>query len=174
MKKILIVLLSLVSCLMFGGCGSKLENNEVMRIHIRANSNSEEDQGIKLKVRDNIIEYITPLISECKNYNDVKSTLASNLNEIKCVADKVLRQNGFEYQSNPKITQEYFPTRNYDGQIFEAGNYNALIINLGSGAGNNWWCVAYPPLCFVGSDNGTDGIEYRSKLVELINNFLGK
>ena len=158
---------------MLCGCGQN-KNNQVMRIHIRANSNSEEDQGIKLKVRDNIIEYITPLISQCENYNDVKSTLESNLMQIKSVADSVLKKNGFEYQSNPKITQEYFPTRNYGGQIFEAGNYNALIINLGSGTGNNWWCVAYPPLCFVGSDNGTSNIEYRSKIVELINKFFGK
>lgn len=172
--KRLIVLLMIIFCVggIFTGC-SKSEDS-IVRIHIRANSNSEEDQSIKLKVRDNIITYITPLIAECKNSGEVKSVLSANLQNIKECADDVLEENGFEYQSSPKITNEFFPSRVYENEVYDSGYYDALIINLGSGVGNNWWCVAYPPLCFVGEDNGSGTIEYKSKLVEMISNFFGK
>ncbi len=160
----------MISVLGFCGC---TESNDVIRIHIRANSNSVEDQSIKLVVRDNIIEYITPLIEECDNSSDVKKTLKNNLDNINNVALKVLRDNGYDYDSNSSVVNEYFPSRNYDGQIFDAGYYDALIINLGSGSGNNWWCVAYPPLCFVG-DNTDGEVQYKSKIVEMIEKYFGK
>lgn len=172
MKKIMLAFVMLISIFACSGCSQV--NQEVIRIHIRANSNNVEDQSIKLIVRDNIIEYITPLISDCNSSFEVKNVLQNNTENLKSIAENTLRENGFEYGANAKITCEYFPTRSYDGKVFDAGNYQALIINLGSGSGNNWWCVAYPPMCFVGVDNGTENIEYRSKILELINKFFGK
>lgn len=166
----MIVFLLVIS--VFGFCGCS-ENNNVIRIHIRANSNSAEDQGIKLVVRDNIIEYITPLLEECDNSSDVKNILKSNLSNINNVATKVLKENGYDYNSNSSVVNEYFPSRNYDGQVFDEGYYDALIINLGTGSGNNWWCVAYPPLCFVG-DNTDGEVQYKSKIVEMIEKFFRK
>lgn len=154
------------------GCGS-VDNNNVVRIHIRANSNSDSDQSIKLVVRDNVINYITPLIANCSNSEDVKITLENNLDSIENIADQVLKDNGYDYISNAQINYEYFPSRDYNGTTFPADYYDALIVNLGTGKGNNWWCVAYPPLCFVGEDNGGGKVEYKSKLVELINKYLG-
>lgn len=172
MKKIIVAfLLMLCTSGVFVGCTK--DNENIVRIHIRANSNSEEDQSIKLKVRDNIITYITPLISDCKNSREVKNVLENNLQNIKECADSVLESNGFEYVSSPKITNEFFPSRKYEDQVYDSGYYDALIINLGSGIGNNWWCVAYPPLCFVGEDMGSETIQYKSKLMEMINNFFG-
>lgn len=172
MKKVLIVFVLLFSVFSLFGCSqSKSEN--VIRIHIRANSNEIEDQSIKLKVRDNIINYITPLIASCKDSEEVKSVFKNNLSKFNAVADKVLSENGFDYVAKSYVANEYFPTRSYGDKVFEAGYYNALIINLGSGEGNNWWCVAYPPMCFVGEDCGTGNIQYKSKLIELINKFWG-
>ena len=172
LKKIFIAFVCVFSVFSFSGCSqSKSEN--VVRIHIRANSNEAEDQRIKLKVRDNIIDYITPLIASCKDAKEVKNVLKNNLSTFNSVADEVLSENGFDYIANSRITNEYFPTRNYGEKVFEAGYYDALIINLGSGEGNNWWCVAYPPMCFVGEDCGTGNIKYKSKLLELINKFWG-
>lgn len=173
MKKIAVIFV-MILCMSTMCVGCTKESDSVIRIHIRANSNSDEDQSIKLKVRDNIITYITPLISECKNSNEVKVVLKENLGNIKACADEVLEQNQFEYTSNPIITNEFFPSRMYEDKVFESGYYDALIINLGSGVGNNWWCVAYPPLCFVGENSGGNCVKYRSKLVEIINNFFGK
>lgn len=172
MKKILLILFVLFCTFSFVGCNSKT-SEDIVRIHIRANSNSEEDQGIKLKVRDNIINYITPLIADCENSKEVQNVLKNNSRNIERIADNVLSENGYDYASNAGIKNEYFPSRSYSGKIFEAGYYDALIVNLGTGKGDNWWCVAYPPLCFVGNDNGTKNIEYKSKLVELINKFFG-
>ena len=90
------------------------------------------------------------------------------------IADKTLKENGFEYLSSANINNEYFPSREYDGVVFPADYYDALIVNLGNGSGNNWWCVAYPPLCFVGEDTSEDGVKYKSKILELINKFMGE
>ena len=134
--------------------GVMVTNQNVVRIHIRANSNSEADQQIKLKVRDDVLAFVTPLIAGCKDSDEVKNMLASNTQSINQIADNVLIENGFDYIANSRVSCEYFPSRNYNGTIFEADYYDALIVNLGSGEGNNWWCVAYPPLCFVGEETG--------------------
>ena len=173
MKIFLALFISFV-CLFCTGCNGK-QKEDVLRIHIRANSNLEEDQEVKLMVRDCVIEFITPLIADCNNCNEVISKLQSNLSEIECVSDGVLKNCGFDYGVRAKINNEYFPSRDYDGKTFPADYYDALIVELGSGKGDNWWCVAYPPLCFVGYENGISGnIMYKSKLVELIKNFFGE
>ena len=83
--------------------------------------------------------------------------------------------NGFNYGCKAYIDAENFPTRSYDDVVLEAGVYDALILNLGSGKGDNWWCVVYPPLCFIGgNDNGQNNIVYRSKLLEIIEDFFAK
>jgi stage II sporulation protein R len=159
--------------MIFVGCG--VNDKEVIRIHIRANSNSSYDQEVKLSVRDKVVDFITPLIAECLSCEEVKECLTDNLNRITDVVDCELRENGFEYQSHARINNEYFPSRKYGDKVFPADYYDALIIELGSGQGDNWWCVAYPPLCFVGYENGNIGnIQYKSKSVELINNFFGE
>lgn len=170
MKKLILICILLINAFMFVGCDNK---EDIVRIHIRANSNLDCDQTVKLKVRDEVIEYITPLIADCDNSNDVKITLEKNLDSIEDIADEVLNNNGFEYVSNAKINNEYFPSRMYGDIVFESGYYDALILNLGTGAGDNWWCVAYPPLCFVGEE--TDGrVKYKSKILELINKYFGE
>ena len=170
-KKICMVLIVILSVSMvMVGCDNNA-NNEVVRIHIRANSNSEFDQGVKLKVRDEIVAYITPKIKSCDDSNMVKNILNNHLNDIEKIADDVLKNNGCKYVSSASLDNEYFPSRDYDGLSFPADYYDALIIRLGSGVGDNWWCVAYPPLCFV--SNNTDKVVYKSKLVEIINNMFG-
>lgn len=168
MKRVLkILLLCLISFLpsVFVGCD---KYSEVVRIHIRANSNSEGDQSVKLKVRDNVVDFITEIISECNTSDEVLSVLSRNLDDIENIANDVLKDNGYTYSSSASIDYEYFPSRDYDGVTFPADYYNALIIRLGTGTGDNWWCVAYPPLCFVGEDFGGKEIKYKSKLLELL------
>ena len=171
MKKILIVLICIMSLSLFSGC--KFVNDDVVRIHIRANSNLAIDQEVKLKVRDEVVKVITPLLADCKNSSDVKYVLNENLDVIENIADGVLFENGFQYLAKASLNNEYFPSREYDGEVFDAGYYDALILNLGTGNGDNWWCVAYPPLCFVGNVDG-GSVRYESKLLELINKFFGE
>ncbi|MGN0961462.1 MAG: stage II sporulation protein R [Christensenellales bacterium] len=169
-KNLFAILLITLCSFSFFACGEK-EN--VVRIHIRANSNSEVDQEVKLKVRDEVITFITPLLASCNDSEDVKIILSENLNNLEKIADKVLLGNGFNYVSNASIRYEYFPSRDYDGTTFPADYYDALIIELGSGTGDNWWCVAYPPLCFIGKDAGNNSVKYKSKILELINKYFG-
>ena len=148
-------------------------NSDFLRIHIRANSNSEVDQNVKYKVKDAVVEYLTPLLCDVYDKSSALKIVLKNLNGIEEVSNKVLGLEGFSYKSNAEITFEKFPTRVYDNLTLEEGFYDSLIVNLGTGNGNNWWCVLYPPLCFV-NGNSSNNITYRSKLLEIINSFWRK
>jgi stage II sporulation protein R len=168
-NKMAIIFIMFICVIVFAGC---TKNDSVVRIHIRANSNCEIDQRIKLEVRDEVIDFITPLIADCNNSSEVKNVLENNLQKIESISDSVLFEQNFDYVSRARISNEYFPSREYNGDVYPADYYDALIIELGSGKGDNWWCVAYPPLCFVGEGDGE--IQYRSKLIDMINKFIGR
>ena len=144
---------------------------EYLRIHIRANSNEVVDQTIKYKVKDNIVRFLTPKIAECDTFEKSITLLTDNLKEIEKIADKTLEENGLNYKSKASVKNEKFPTRKYEDLVLDGGFYDALIVELGSGLGDNWWCVVYPPLCFV---EGGSGYKYKSKIMEIINNFFNK
>ena len=96
--------------------------------------------------------------------------IGAKLGEIERVAARVLRENGFSYGARASLRREQFPTRVYADATLEAGEYDALILELGSGKGDNWWCVVYPPLCFT---SGNGNVVYKSKIAEIIKRFFG-
>ncbi len=174
MKKfaVILLLLAAIAGVAFLGMGTgETQNAEYLRVHIRANSNSETDQAVKYKVRDAIVEFLTPTVAACETKKEAMKAIGSELSAISGVADKVLRENGFFYGAKAGLRQEEFPTRVYEGATLEAGVYDALIVELGSGDGDNWWCVVYPPLCFTA---GNGNIVYKSKISEIIKKFFGK
>ena len=172
MKKLLFILV--VAILFFGlvGCSSA-DVGDCLRIHIRANSNSNDDQKIKYIVKDKVVEYLTPLLADATDKNKAKQIVMQNKEQICAVANKTLADNGFDYTSTARLDKELFPTRSYDGVVFDQGEYDALIVDLGSGTGDNWWCVVYPPLCFVGGEVTGDSLVYKSKLQEIIQKYFG-
>lgn len=175
MKKILILssLIIFLGILITLGMTNNKKPSEYLRIHIRANSNFEVDQTVKYLVKDAIIEAMIPVLAECKTKEDAEKALTSNLKLIEKVADNVLFKNGFTYTSSARLANEEFPARQYDNLVLEQGFYDALIIDLGAGKGNNWWCVVYPPLCFLkGNATGQD-IIYKSKIAEIIKSVIG-
>jgi len=141
---------------------------EYLRIHIRADSNENEAQAVKYLVRDRVVEYLTPLVATCADKETAMRGVRQSLNEISAVASEVLREEGFLYGATSELTVEKFPTRVYGEYTLPAGEYSALIIRLGSGRGDNWWCVVYPPLCFAAVN--TD-VVYKSKIKEIIQDF---
>ncbi len=145
------------------------EHKEYLRIHIRADSNSDEAQAIKYIVKDAVVEYLTPYIAKCDTKRKAQTLLTDRLKEIESVADKTLKEKGFNYKSSASVKKENFPTRVYGNLTLEKGYYDALIINLGSGKGDNWWCVVYPPLCFVNENQS--GYVYESKIYQIIRDF---
>ena len=144
---------------------------DYLRLHVRANSNSEVDQAVKYKVKQAVVDYLAPFIVQITDKESAEKIVTKNLPELKMVCDTVLEEQGFDYESTISYKQEYFPTRVYDGTELSAGIYDALIIALGEGSGDNWWCVVYPPLCFTAY--GTDFV-YKSKIIEIINQFKNK
>ncbi|MBQ8320376.1 MAG: stage II sporulation protein R [Clostridia bacterium] len=150
----------------FAAGNSSTVNERYLRIHIRADSDLPEAQAVKYAVRDGLVAYLSPSISQVDGFDDAKNTLKKELDAIERVAESVLRGHGFDYGATATLRIEKFPTRVYGEYTLEEGEYLALIVELGSGEGQNWWCVVYPPLCFAGQNNVP--IKYKSKLLELI------
>ncbi len=172
MKKFCISFLGiLIICLSIIGIfatDKQTVNTEYLRLHVRANSNEVIDQEVKYQVKDAVVEFLTPVVAECTTKDKAEKLLSKNLPNIERVCDQVLKKEGFNYTSKASLKEEEFPLREYDGVTLEEGIYKALIIELGSGEGNNWWCVVYPPLCFTGE--GT-GYVYKSKILQIIDDF---
>jgi len=145
---------------------------DYLRVHIRANSNDSIDQVVKYLVKDEVVKFITPYLIECDTKQKSIRTINGLLDDIELVCDNVLMDNGFKYTSKARVCEEYFPTRTYDNVTLESGVYDALIIELGSGSGDNWWCVVYPPLCFVNkSETDAQNIQYQSYLMKIIKKY---
>ena len=152
------------------GADAQGEASSYLRVHIRANSNDETDQAVKYRVRDGVMEFLTPTVAECGTKEEAIAAVSAKLDEIERVAERILEENGYFYGARAKVCEESFPTRVYDGATLPAGVYDALILELGSGRGDNWWCVVYPPLCFTG---GNANVVYKSKIAEIIRKFFG-
>lgn len=175
MKKFVIVILLVAViggiCFAFSKEPVPAQSGSYLRMHIRADSNEAEAQAVKYKVRDGVVSFLTPAVAECETKKEAMEKLGGLLKDIEAVAESILRANGFSYGAKASIRKETFPTRVYEDVTLEAGVYDALIIELGSGAGDNWWCVVYPPLCFAG---GNGNITYKSKIAEIIKRFFGE
>ncbi len=151
-----------------------VSNAEYLRVHIRANSNCEIDQNIKYVVKDKVVDFITPYLIGCDTKQKSIDVVNALLPEIENVCNNILYEQGFGYKARANINKEKFPTRTYDNVTLKAGVYDALIIELGSGKGDNWWCIVYPPLCFVNKSNLSEqNIQYQSYLMDIIKKCLG-
>ena len=150
------------------------QSAEYFRIHIRANSNELYDQEVKYLVRDVIVDYLTPIVANCKSKQEAKQEISTRLNEISNVATLALLENGYGYTARAKMKRENFPTRCYGEFTLPSGVYDALIVELGEGEGQNWWCVIYPPLCFSGGGLTAENIVYKSKIAEIIRDWKSK
>lgn len=133
-------------------------SEEVFRFHVLANSDSEEDQNLKLEVRDAVLGYMEESFPEPAGGNsagnlssadDAREWALSHLTEIEQVADEVIRENGYDYPVRAAVVNTYFPDRRYGEVLFPKGYYEALRVEIGEAAGHNWWCVLYPSLCFT-------------------------
>ena len=126
----------------------------VFRLHVIANSDSEEDQNLKLKVRDNVIKYMNTLCSKTTSKEEAIEIANAHLNEFKKIALNTIKENGYNYDVNISIDNVFFPTKTYGDISLPEGYYDALRIKIGKAEGKNWWCVMFPPLCFVDVTSG--------------------
>ena len=126
----------------------------VFRLHVIANSDSEDDQNLKLKVRDNVIKYMNTLCSKTTSKEEAIEIANAHLNEFKEIALSTIKENGYNYDVNISIDNVFFPTKTYGDISLPEGYYDALRIKIGKAEGKNWWCVMFPPLCFVDVTSG--------------------
>ena len=139
------------SCTYFAG-SAKSVRDDVVRLHILANSDSEIDQAVKLKVRDALLKKNTSLLTKGVNTDNAPLYFEVSKDELLETAQTVLKENGFDYGAVITLEKEYFETREYGKLTFPAGEYTALKVVLGEGKGHNWWCVMFPPLCVPAAD----------------------
>lgn len=138
-------------------------SEDVFRLHILANSDSDEDQSLKLKVRDEVLEYTEDLFNSASSKEEAEKIISDNLQSISNVAYRTLLENGYDYTVTAEITNMYFTTRYYESYTLPSGMYDALRITIGEGEGHNWWCVMYPSICISSVE------EKDSKAKEVLN-----
>ncbi len=181
MKKSDIILLGgLIGAILFSNFAhfeNTLNNieNDVLRLHILANSDSEEDQNLKLMVRDRLLENSEILFGGCDTLEEMESTAYDKLDEINSIVLDVINENGFDYSAETNLVNMEFDNRIYGNMTMPAGDYEALRITIGQAQGHNWWCVMYPPLCipaaeYVESNDDTANEYFTPEELDLMQN----
>ena len=166
--------------------------SDVLRMHVIANSDSDEDQALKLKVRDAVLARGAELFDGTVTADEAKAKIEPQKAELEAAAREVIEREGYDYPVSVNVVNEYFATRCYGDLTMPAGRYTAVKVVIGEGAGHNWWCVMFPPLCFVDETKGdvdskelekelignnhersyNSNIEYKFKIVEVIKDIL--
>ena len=144
------LLLGVAVCLLSGAKALHTQvelADKVVRLHVLANSDSEEDQALKLQVRDAVLDRAEDLLAQTSSRAEAEGKLRGQLLEFERLAEAVVREAGYDYEVTAELTDTEFPTREYEGFTLPAGEYLALRILIGEAAGRNWWCVVFPPLC---------------------------
>lgn len=132
---------------------------KLIRFHVIANSDNKIDQALKLKIRDSVLKYVSPKLAECKDIEQSRKIINNEDKSIKEIAKNVINKNGFKYSVATTLSQENFPIKTYGNITLPQGKYEAYRIIIGSGSGQNWWCVMFPPLCFVDITKGNVSYE---------------
>ena len=176
MKKIIIIGLILVGILIYG----KVRPSEVMipnaaiRFRVIANSDSVEDQNTKILVRNNLEKQITSDLASSNSIDESRKILGSNIKKYENLVSNTLKENNISETFKINYGYNLFPEKNYKGVKYKEGKYESLVVTLGSGKGNNWWCVLFPPLCLLEAeeDYNKEEVEYKSYVKELIEKYL--
>ena len=144
------LLLGVALCLLSGAGAIQTQqelSDKVVRLHVLANSDSQEDQALKLQVRDAVLNRAETLLTQSSSRSEAEGILRGQLLEFERLAENVIREQGYDYQVTAQLQGTEFPTREYEGFTLPAGEYLALRILIGAAEGQNWWCVVFPPLC---------------------------
>jgi stage II sporulation protein R len=159
LSRIFLIILLLISFIFISAksyANSIMEDlsSNIFRLHIIANSDSDEDQNLKLKVRDEIISYIKTLTNNSQTKSEIIKITSNNLDKLTDIAKQVILENGYNYDVTVELGNFYFPTKYYGNISMPAGNYDAIRIKIGEAKGQNWWCSLFPALCFTDVSTG--------------------
>ncbi len=142
--------------------------DEIIRFHVRANSDSEEDQALKLLVKNRIVEFLEIELKNASSLDEARNILYDVKDEIADIALTVIREEGYEYNVNVYFEKAYFPLKVYGDMSFPPGEYEAFRVDIGEACGKNWWCVLYPPLCFVDSTYSVVPDDTKAQFQEIL------
>ena len=148
---------------------SDLSNN-LLRLHIVANSDSDEDQNLKLKVRDSLINYLNSIVDKNNSKDEVITILKNHISDMENIALNVIHENRFDYDVSISLDHIEFPTKKYGNIALPSGLYDAVDVHIGSSNGHNWWCVMFPPLCLVNDGTMEMSEDSKNNLKENLNN----
>ena len=151
---LLLTLFVFVSALSYVSAVSNNISNSVFRLHVIANSDSKEDQNLKYIVRDELIKYMNEIAKDCTSKQEVIDLAQNNISKFEDIAKETIKKNGYDYNVTIEIGNFDFPTKSYGDITLPAGNYDSLRVKIGNAEGQNWWCVMFPPLCFVDVTSG--------------------
>lgn len=165
---LLLIIYAFISAFSYTKAVSQKLSDNIFRLHVIANSNSEEDQNLKYKVRDCILEYFKSISLNLNNKEEVVNLIQQNLSNIENIAQEKIYAEGFNYPVEIEIGNFYFPTKTYGDISFPPGYYDSLRIKIGNSSGENWWCVMFPALCFVSPQNGVIPQESKEYLEEVL------
>lgn len=139
--------------------------DKLIRFHVIANSDTDEDQNLKLKVRDRVVEVLSEKLDGVTSLDEAENVLEENIEYINEIAREVIEENNYTYEVNTMLSYENFPDKVYGDCVFPQGNYEAFRVIIGEGKGQNWWCVMFPTLCFVDeSKNSVDSNELKDDI----------
>jgi stage II sporulation protein R len=188
LKKIIYIILISSSVNIFSGCtsiyggsnnnlklnlvGTKSSNSEgnirilnydevkdaLIRFHVIANSDSDEDQKLKIEIKNKVINYLYPYLNSSESLDQSRQIIKDKMADVKKLAEQIVKDNNYKYNIKVELSRENFPDKSYGNITLPQGNYEAFRIIIGSGQGKNWWCVMFPPLCFV--DESKAQVEY--------------
>ena len=180
------LLLALAAVLLWGAWTAHTQDalaQKMIRLHVIANSDSAQDQALKLQVRDKVLAQATAILEEAADMSRAAKKLEEALPDMEQIAAQEIRAQGYPYKVSARLEKTEFPTKEYDGFRLPSGEYLALRIVIGEGAGQNWWCVVFPPLCISAAEQEQavesmsedmrgivteeDGYEYKFRILEL-------
>lgn len=141
---------------------------KLIRFHVIANSDSEDDQELKLKVRDAVIAYLEPKLEKSSSIEESEEIIKGEYKNLEEISKNIIDENGYTYNVAIGLKYSNFPAKQYSSVVLPAGEYKALKIVIGEGKGKNWWCVMFPPLCFVDEENGIIDEKTDKKLQEIL------
>lgn len=142
--------------------------HEIIRFHVLANSDSDEDQQLKLKVKGDVVNALAPILKDVTTVEEARRLLNSNMDLVKATALETIQENGYSYPVSVTFEQTYFPLKIYGEFTFPPGTYEALKVQIGAAKGQNWWCVMFPQLCFIDSTYSIVDKESEKKLQRLL------
>lgn len=167
---ILLSLFILISAISYVDAVSNNIADSVFRLHVIANSDSKEDQELKLKVRDELLSYMNIISKDSANKQEAMQIANEHKEEFTQIAEKVIKENGYNYTVNVQVGKADFPTKYYGDITLPAGTYDALKVQIGEAKGQNWWCVMFPPLCFVDVSTGIVPDNSKQELKQSLDN----